>query len=118
MAKRILIIDDEPEVVAYLKDLFESYGYLTSTAKDGVEGMEVAKREKPDLISLDIDMPERDGTMFYVKFRKDPDLRDIPVIVISGVGPRPPSLKEGVLTLQKPIDPEKTMNVIAQMIGK
>ena len=60
MAKRILIIDDEPEVVAYLKDLYESYGYLTSTAKDGVEGLEIAKRDKPDLISLDIDMPERD----------------------------------------------------------
>ena len=102
MAKKILIIDDDPEIISYLKDVFEEAGYETVGAKNGIEGLEMAQVHKPDLITLDMDMPARGGTLFYVKLRQEPMLADIPVIVISGVGPRPPVLTKNVPVLTKP----------------
>jgi CheY-like chemotaxis protein len=117
MAKKILIIDDEPDVIVYLKEVFEEAGYETIGAKNGVEGLEMAQVHRPDLISLDMDMPARGGTLFYVKLRQEPSLAEIPVIVISGVGPRPPALSKNVPVLTKPIDPAKTIKLVKEMIG-
>ena len=117
MAQKILIIDDEVEVLTYFKELFEQEGYQTVTAKDGVEGLEMAQVHKPDLITLDMDMPNRGGTLFYVKLRQEPVLSEIPVVVISGVGPRPPSIAKTVPVLTKPVDPAKTMRLVKEMLG-
>lgn len=116
MAKKILIIDDDPEIISYLKDVFEEAGYETVGAKNGVEGLEMAQVHKPDLITLDMDMPARGGTLFYVKLRQEPMLAEIPVIVISGVGPRPPVLTKNVPVLTKPVDTEKTLKLVKEMI--
>ncbi len=118
MAKKILIIDDDPEVVSYLKDLFDGEGFATFTAKDGVQGLEMAQVHSPDLITLDMDMPARGGTLFYVKLRKEPSLAEIPVIVISGVGPRPPALTHKVPVLTKPVDRVKTLRLVKEMLGE
>jgi len=118
MAKKILIIDDDPEVVSYLKDLFDGEGFATFTAQDGVAGLEMAQVHNPDLITLDMDMPQRGGTLFYVKLRKEPGLANIPVIVISGVGPRPPALSHNVPVLSKPVDRVKTMRLVRDMLGE
>lgn len=117
MAKKILIIDDDPEIISYLKDVFEEAGYATVGAKNGVEGLEMAQVHKPDLITLDMDMPARGGTLFYVKLRQEPQLAEIPVIVISGVGPRPPVLTKNVPVLTKPVDTEKTLKLVKEMLG-
>ncbi len=114
MAKKILIIDDDPDIVSYLKDVFDEAGYKTFTAKNGVEGIEVAQVHKPDLITLDMDMPARGGTLFYVKLRQEPSLADIPVIVISGVGPRPPALAKNVPVLSKPVTRAKTLRLVQE----
>jgi two-component system cell cycle response regulator DivK len=87
MPKKILIIDDDPDIRSYLKDMFEDAGYATDSARDGVEGLEKVQVSPPDLIALDMDMSRRGGTLFYAKLRKEPSLAEIPVIVISGVGP-------------------------------
>ena len=58
MAKKILVIDDDPIIVKYLVSLLNDNGYETVTASDGVEGYEVLKKEKPDLITLDLQMAE------------------------------------------------------------
>lgn len=63
--KKILVIDDEPHVVTYLKTLLEDNGYETVTANDGAEGLEMAKSHRPDLVCLDITMPETTGIRFY-----------------------------------------------------
>ena len=118
MAKKILIIDDDPEIVSYLKDVFEDAGYATDTARNGVEGLEKVQVSPPDLITLDMDMPGRGGTMFYVKLRKEPMMAEIPVIVISGVGPRPPDLGKQIPVLTKPIDPQKTLDLIKSYLGE
>jgi CheY-like chemotaxis protein len=118
MPKKILIIDDDPEIVSYLKDVFEDAGYKTDSARNGVEALEKVQVSPPDLITLDMEMPLRGGTMFYVKLRKEPCLAEIPVIIISGVGPRPPELSKKVPVLSKPIDPQKTLDLIKTFLGE
>ncbi len=117
MSKKILIIDDDPEIVAYLKEVFDNAGYETQTAVDGDDGLAKARAFKPDLITLDIEMPTKDGTMFYVKKRKDAALEPIPTVVISGIGPKPPSLSKSLPVITKPIDTVKTLKIIADLIG-
>lgn len=117
MPKKILIIDDDPDITSYLKDIFDEAGYTTFTAKDGVEGLQLAQVNRPDAITLDMDMPNRGGTLFYVKLRQEPGLADIPVVVISGVGPRPPAISKNVPVLSKPVDPKKTLALVKEMLG-
>lgn len=83
--KKILVLDDEPDVVTYLVSLLEDNDYATVSAEDGVEGMEKVKSEKPDLITLDISMPEKSGIRFYREIKADPELKKIPVVVVTGV---------------------------------
>ena len=118
MPKKILIVDDDPEIVSYLKDVFEDAGYVTDSARNGVEALEKVQVSPPDLITLDMDMPMRGGTMFYVKLRKEPSVAEIPVIVISGVGPRPPDLGKKIPVLTKPIDPQKTVDLVKSFLGE
>jgi CheY-like chemotaxis protein len=83
--KKILVLDDEPDIVTYLVSLFEDNNYLTVSAKDGKEGMEKVKSERPDLITLDISMPEKSGIRFYREMKGDPALKSIPIVIVTGV---------------------------------
>jgi len=83
--RKILIIDDEPDVVSYLEMLLRDAGYETVSASNGREGMEMARQEKPDLVTLDVSMPEASGTRFYKEIRQDPDLAEIPVVIVTAV---------------------------------
>ncbi len=83
--KKILVIDDEPDIVTFLTTLLEDNGYDTVSANDGVAGLEKTKAEKPDLILLDITMPEKSGVRYYRDVREDPDLASIPVVMVTGV---------------------------------
>ena len=85
MAKRILIVDDEPDIVTFLSAVLEEYGYTSLSAKDGVEGLEILRKEKPDLILLDLMMPKKSGITLFQELRKDPEMSAIPVIVVTGV---------------------------------
>lgn len=84
-AKKILIIDDEPDVLSYLQMLLSDAGYETVTATNGREGMEIAHQEKPDLVTLDVSMPEASGTRFYREIRQDPELAETPVVIVTAV---------------------------------
>ena len=117
MQKKILIVDDDPSVVEFLAEVFEDNGYAIEKAYNGAEGLTKLSSFKPDLITLDMDMPARGGTLFYVKLRQEPSLADIPVIVISGVGPRPPVISKNVPVLTKPVDPEKTIKLVKEITG-
>lgn len=113
MAKKILIVEDDPVVSSYLSDLLQDNGYATVTAQDGEKALEMTKSERPDLITLDIDLPRRSGTLFYASMRRDDDLRDIPVVVVSGVSPR---IKKGLPTLSKPVDAAELLQVVADAL--
>ena len=82
---KIQIIDDESSIVEYLEVLLTDNGYQTVSAADGVQGMEQTKSEMPDLICLDITMPEKSGIRFYRELRDDPELAHIPVVVVTAV---------------------------------
>ncbi len=83
--KKILIVDDEPDVVSYLEMLLQDNGYQTLTAANGNEALEIVRREKPDLVSLDISMPKASGTRFYKELRQDPELSSTPVFIVTAV---------------------------------
>jgi CheY-like chemotaxis protein len=83
--KKILVIDDEPDVVAYLETLLQDNGYETTGVSNGRDGMERVKANRPHLICLDITMPEESGVRFYRDLKEDPALRAIPVIIVTGV---------------------------------
>ncbi len=84
MPKRILIVDDEPDAISYISSILENNGYEYLSADNGEEGLEMAKKEKPDMILLDLIMPEKSGLLMFQELKKDPELGKIPVIVVSG----------------------------------
>ncbi|NJN64328.1 MAG: response regulator [Acidobacteria bacterium] len=83
--RTVLIVDDEPSVLAYLETLLGDAGYRTLTAADGSEGLAKAKSEHPDLITLDINMPKTSGLRMFRELREDPSLADIKVVVVTAV---------------------------------
>ena len=74
MPKKILIIEDDPVVLKYLQAVFSDNGYATCTATSSMEGLDVVRKEKPDLITLDLQLPGEWGPRFYRKLRKDKEL--------------------------------------------
>jgi CheY-like chemotaxis protein len=116
MPKKILIIDDDPVIVKYLQAVFSDNGYSTCVATSSMEGMEVVRKEKPDLITLDLQMPGEWGPRFYRKLRQDRDLRQTPVIVISGID-GDHAVKDAVAFVKKPFDPEKLVGIVKNTIG-
>lgn len=86
MAKKkikILLIEDELEIAEMYQDKFQEEGFKMVLAFDAKEGMEKVKKEKPDLILLDILLPTENGISLLGKIRKDPELADIAVIALS-----------------------------------
>ena len=83
--KKILVIDDEADTVLYLETLLQDNGYDTVSANNGQEGFEKAISEKPDLVVLDVSMPEKSGMRFFKEIKSDPSLKAIPVIFVTGV---------------------------------
>ena len=88
MSHTILVVDDEADVRAFLTAVLEKEGHRVVTATDGRQALEVAAKERPDLIVLDLQMPEQTGTDFYRRLTKDEALRNTPIIVVSGVAGR------------------------------
>jgi len=84
MPKRILVVDDEPDAISYISSVLEDNGYEYLSAENGEEGLELARKEKPDMILLDLIMPEKSGMLMFQELKKDPELGKIPVIVVSG----------------------------------
>jgi len=128
--KRILTIDDEPDERIYLTTVLEDNGYETDMAEDGNKGMEKVRAAPPDLITLDITMPEKSGVKFYREIRKDPEFGKIPIIVITGVtglGGNSEefhkflSTRKGTLPpdgfIPKPVDREKLLETVGRLLG-
>ena len=80
MPKKILIVDDEPQIVEICRDYLKAAGYETVTASNGAQGLSLARREKPDLIVLDLMMPEMDGLDVTREIRRE---SDVPIIMLT-----------------------------------
>ena len=82
--KKILIIEDDPDAVIYYTTVLEDLGVECISAGDGVAGLEKLKSEHPDLVLLDLMMPKKGGVKVFDEVKEDPELRQIPIFVISG----------------------------------
>ena len=128
--KKILIVDDEMDVRIYVRTLFETSGYAPVVTRNGKEGLEKAKELSPDLIILDVMMPEAGGVAMYRELKTDQELKDIPVIMLTGIGEKSFSHYLKMLNLkvkdpipqpdahmEKPLDHEKLLELAKKIIG-
>jgi len=122
--KKILIVDDEQDVLTYFEAVFQDNGFDTVSAEDGIEGFELAKSEKPDLIVLDITMPKQSGLKTYRQYKRQPALKNIPVIIVTAVNDSFKELLDELEDLEqpkgifyKPIDPQELLKVVAGILS-
>jgi len=122
--KKILIVDDEQDLLTFLSALFRDNGYDIVTAVNGVEGFGLAREEKPDLITLDMTMPEQSGVRTYRDLKADPELQRIPVIIITAIGDEMKSfldrrrqIPEPEGFMAKPVDKEELLEMIAGLLA-
>jgi two-component system alkaline phosphatase synthesis response regulator PhoP len=106
---KILLVDDDVDLVKVMSGALESKAYEVVVAYNGLEGLEKARKEKPDLVVLDILMPVADGFTFADQFRKDPSLAKIPVLAVTSFSeslgqPFPFEVTEYILKPIKPRD--------------
>jgi CheY-like chemotaxis protein len=123
MTRKILVVDDEPDVVRYFKTLLEDSGFDVVTAVDGAQAMEKIRAERPDLVTLDITMPNRSGVRVYRDIKENDRLRSIPVVVVTGVQHE---FKEFISTrtqvpapdayLEKPVDPAVLLSEVRRLL--
>jgi CheY-like chemotaxis protein len=85
MAKKVLMIDDDPNTVKYLSVVLEENGYEVAAAYDGREGLEKIKEIHPDLVVLDVMMPKKTGFTLFRQLRKEEEFKDLPILMLTGV---------------------------------
>ncbi len=134
VAKKILIVDDDEDVILFLTTVLQDKGYKAVHAMDGKRGLEVAKAESPALILLDLMMPQKSGISLLADLKKDSKLKEIPVIMITGVSGETgidlelffrKDEKTGMETtsprpdgyLEKPVDAGELIGLIEEFLG-
>ena len=124
---KILIIDDDPIYVKATQAVLESKKYQVSSASNGEEGCRKAKEIKPDLIILDIIMPMQDGFSACEQLKKDPELSDIPILIMTSFSEKgketniPTSAGFGLEAedyADKPISPDELLKRVERLLGK
>ena len=83
--KNILVVEDDLHMRVFITTVLETSGYNATATKDGQEGIRKVKEDRPDLIILDVMMPEEGGVSMYRQLKTDNQLKDIPVVMLSGV---------------------------------
>ena len=130
MGKKVLVVDDDPDIRLFSVTVLEEHGYTPLEAADGVEGLKMIKEEKPDLVILDIMMPRQSGIRLYRELKTDKSLKNIHVIVLSGIAKRTflrsqkaltdfgsPDVPEPEIYLEKPVEAEDLAQTIKDLIG-
>ena len=118
----VLVVDDDEEIRTFLTTLMTDEGAAALQAADGDEALATAIRAKPDLITLDLSMPGRDGIETFCDLRENPATEQIPVCIITGhpefrkvIYDRPVTPPEGFI--DKPCDPEHVVKTIRRILG-
>lgn len=118
--KKILLVDDEPDVLKIVKARLESAGYSVVIATNGQEGLDSVIKECPDLVITDVLMPIMDGFTFYKKLKQNPNTTDIPVLVLTARGHMEDSFRViGVDDfLSKPFEPSELLSKIEVLFSR
>lgn len=130
MSKKVLTVDDDPDISAFVKTVLEENGYTPIVAKNGEMGLSMAVAEKPDLVILDVLMPKQSGIKMYRELKSDDALKEIPVIILSGIAKRTFLRSQEALTefgdlpvpepelyIEKPVEPDELAEAVKNLIG-
>ncbi len=130
MSSKVLVVDDDPDVRSFVVTVLEENQYIPLVAQDGVEGLEMIEKEKPDLVILDVLMPRGSGIRLYHKLRTDENFNKIPIIMFTGIALRSflksqkaldefkgGKVPEPDIYLEKPIEPEELAAAVKKKLG-
>jgi DNA-binding response OmpR family regulator len=122
MAKRILVIEDEPHVLAVIRKRLETKGYEVVAAVDGREGLRQARCAKPDLIVLDLILPGMDGFQLCALFKRDDSLRQTPILMLTA-RTQESDIERGIALganayMTKPFKPDDLLRQIAELLDQ
>lgn len=119
MSKRILIVDDEPEIVELVESRLLSNGFEVLKSYDGADGLVKATKNHPDLIILDIGMPKMNGCYFIREMKLSDELKNIPVLILTAKGDLEDLFKiEGVKEyMVKPFNSDELVEKVKELVG-
>jgi two-component system phosphate regulon response regulator PhoB len=130
MAKKVLVVDDDPDVRLFSITVLEQNGFTPLEATNGEEGMRLIQNERPDLVILDVLMPRESGVRLYRQIKTDAKLRKTPVIILSGITEKSFLRSQKALTefggaevpepeayLEKPVEPEELAAAIQSVLS-
>ena len=130
MSKKVLVVDDDPDVRLFSVTVLEENGYTPLEAEDGESGLKMLKAEKPDLVVLDVLMPRQSGVRLYRELKTSKALKDLKVIILSGIAKKTFLRSQKALTefggaeipepeiyLEKPVEPDELADVIKKVLG-
>ena len=124
-----LVVEDEPDYARLFAEVLEEDGFSVTTASDGFEALDRVRAKRPDVITLDIQMPRKGGVQFYRELRSDAEYREIPVVVITGITMDDKDMENFVRAflevehlpmpdayLEKPVDNDELLRVVHDAI--
>jgi len=128
--KHVLVVEDEPDYAALLSSILAGAGYSVQTAYNGEDALAEAHQRRPDVITLDIQMPRKSGALFYRTIKNEEEFRNTPVVVITGLTRNdtdmahlirsflePDHLPHPQAYIEKPVDGVKLLQTVARLLS-
>jgi CheY-like chemotaxis protein len=128
-SRKVLVVDDEADMRDFVQVALGDDGYEFAVASDGAEALERAAAERPDLIVMDVQMPKKDGFAALYDLRRDPALKAVPVILLTGIGEKTgvhfsaDAVKEYMgeqpdAFFDKPVDPDELRQAARRLLAR
>jgi len=130
MTKKVLVVDDDPDVRLFNTTVAEECGCAVTEADNGEDALALIKRDRPDLVILDVLMPRQSGIRLYRELKTNKPLKDIPVVILSGIAKKTFLRSQKALTefggavvpepeyyLEKPVEPETLARTLRAILG-
>jgi two-component system phosphate regulon response regulator PhoB len=129
MGKKVLIVDDDSDIITFVVTVLEEHDYTPIIAKNGEEGLNKVRQDNPDLVILDVLMPKQSGIKMYRELKTDESMKGIPVVILSGIAKRTFLRSQEALTefggknvpepeayIEKPVEPEELAEIIKEFV--
>jgi DNA-binding response OmpR family regulator len=116
-APSILVVDDDPEIVTMLSTRLGKRGYKVSTAEDGNRALEIAKRERPDVVLLDVMMPGKSGWEVARALKQDPVTQAVKIVMVSAIGENTNEITAPIYGADAHVDKPFEFDKLERLIG-